>query len=131
MPQKGTTLNVMPDPNVQGMPFCVLRHQSGNLLTTPPIYHMTHYMFSARCKADNVDQFTQLHLGTTDLSSISPSTPYSTCHTVIRHPPCAGSHTTQVLFRSLPLCMLSVSVAHTFMLSDATDVFLRRPPSCN
>ena len=34
-PQKGTTLKVMPAPNVLGKPFCVLSHQSGNLLTTP------------------------------------------------------------------------------------------------
>jgi len=34
-PQNGTTLKVMPGPNVQGKPFCVLSHQSGNLLTTP------------------------------------------------------------------------------------------------
>ena len=32
-PQKGTTLKVMPAPNVC-KPFCVLSHQSGNLLTT-------------------------------------------------------------------------------------------------
>ena len=32
-PQKGTNLNVIPAPNVK--PFCVLIHQSGNLLTTP------------------------------------------------------------------------------------------------
>jgi len=36
-PQKGTTLKVMPAPNVQGKPFCVSSHQSGNLLTTPRI----------------------------------------------------------------------------------------------
>jgi len=36
-PKKGTTLKVMPAPNVQGKPFCVLSHQSGNLLTTPRI----------------------------------------------------------------------------------------------
>ena len=35
--QKGTTLKVMPAPNVQGKPFYVLSHQSGNLLTTPRI----------------------------------------------------------------------------------------------
>ena len=34
-PQKGTALKVMPAPNVEGKPFCVLSHQSGNLLTTP------------------------------------------------------------------------------------------------
>jgi len=34
-PQKGTTLKVMLAPNVEGKLFCVLSHQSGNLLTTP------------------------------------------------------------------------------------------------
>ena len=37
-PQKRTTLKVMPAPNVEGKPFCVLSHQSGNLLTTPRVY---------------------------------------------------------------------------------------------
>ena len=37
-PQKGATLKVMLVPNAQGKPFCVLSHQSGNLLTTPRIY---------------------------------------------------------------------------------------------
>ena len=37
-PQEGTTLKVMPAPNVLGKPFCVLSHQSGNVLTTPRIY---------------------------------------------------------------------------------------------
>jgi len=36
-PQKGTTLKVMPAPNVEVKPFCVLSHQSGNLLTNPRI----------------------------------------------------------------------------------------------
>ena len=33
--QKGTTLKVMPAPKVWGKPFCVLSHQSENLLTNP------------------------------------------------------------------------------------------------
>ena len=37
-PQKGTTLKVISVPNVQGKPFCVLNHQSGNLFTSPRIY---------------------------------------------------------------------------------------------
>jgi len=36
-PQKETTLKVMPVPIVQGKLFCVLNHQSRNLLTTPRI----------------------------------------------------------------------------------------------
>ena len=39
-PQKGTTLKVMPAPSVNGKLFCVLSHQSGNLLTTPRIIHI-------------------------------------------------------------------------------------------
>ena len=34
-PQNGTTLKVMPSPNVKVKPFCVLSNQSRNLLTTP------------------------------------------------------------------------------------------------
>jgi transposase-like protein len=40
------------------------------------IYKMAHYMFAARCKAENVDQFTKfLHLvANTDWSTLTPST---------------------------------------------------------
>ena len=43
-PQKGATLKVMPASNVKGKTFCVLSHQSGNLLLIP---HITLARFSA------------------------------------------------------------------------------------
>jgi len=39
-PQKGTTLKVMPAPNVYGKSFCISSHQSGNFLTTPRICNL-------------------------------------------------------------------------------------------
>ena len=45
-PQKGTTLKVMPAPNVLGKPFRVLSHQYGNLLTTPRIIITNPYYFA-------------------------------------------------------------------------------------
>jgi len=48
--QKGTTLKVMPAPNVYGKPFCVLSHQTGNLLTTPRTLPCLLYFVKNTCK---------------------------------------------------------------------------------
>ena len=130
-PQKGTTLKVMLASNVYGKPFCVLSHQSGNLLTTPRMCHMKtvleYYDISTHSVTNTDNATTYFHQKWMRLESVSGiwSLKYSSeCPPHVFHPSpvhtillCQPLLALQFVFSTYSFSSMVISVTNGTMVS--------------